>query len=107
MVIDEKSSTSQPISQPIYRNVGPYNIEEDDNLDYEDMKRLRYLESLGYGMPSSLDEAQLWLANLVHMKNFAEEGKVLKAWQNSLTDEDRNYWNSIFGRTGYRPVWTD
>ena len=100
MVRDEKSSNSQPI----YRNVGPYNIEEDDNLDYEDMKRLRYLESLGYGMPSSLDEAQLWLANLVHMKNFAEERKVFKGWINSWTDEDRNYWNSILGRTGYRPV---
>jgi len=100
MVRDENSSTPQPI----YRNVGPYNIEEDENLDYEDIKRLRYLESLGYGMPSSLDEAQLWLANLVHMKNFAEEGKVFKGWINSWTDEDRNYWNSIFGRTGYRPV---
>ena len=100
MVRDENSSTPQPIyrnSQPIYRNVGPYNIEEDENLDYEDIKRLRYLESLGYGMPSSLDEAQLWLANLDNM-GATKNDSVYMNWWNSLNAEDKNYWYSIFDR---------
>ena len=93
MVRDENSSTPQPI----YRNVGPYNIEEDENLDYEDIKRLRYLESLGYGMPSSLDEAQLWLANFDNM-GATKNDSVYMNWWNSLNAEDKNYWYSIFDR---------
>ena len=100
MVRDENSSTPQPIyrnSQPIYRNVGPYNIEKDENLDYEDIKRLRYLESLGYGMPSSLDEAQLWLDNFDNM-GATKNDSVYMNWWNSLNAEDKNYWYSIFDR---------
>lgn len=96
----ENSSTPQPIyrnSQPIYRNVGPYNIEKDENLDYEDIKRLRYLESLGYGMPSSLDEAQLWLDNFDNM-GATKNDSVYMNWWNSLNAEDKNYWYSIFDR---------
>ena len=93
MVRDENSSTPQPI----YRNVGPYNIEEDENLDYEDIKRLRYLESLGYGMPSSLDEAQLWLDNFDNM-GATKNDSVYMNWWNSLNAEDKNYWYSIFDR---------
>ena len=100
MVRYENSSTPQPIyrnSQPIYRNVGPYNIEKDENLDYEDIKRLRYLESLGYGMPSSLDEAQLWLDNFDNM-GATKNDSVYMNWWNSLNAEDKNYWYSIFDR---------
>ncbi len=93
MVRDEKSSTSQPI----YRNVGPYNIEEDENLDYEDMKRLKYLESLGYGMPSSSNEAQLWLDNFDNMGATTRDS-VYMNWWNSLNAEDKNYWYSILDR---------